>query len=314
MKSALPQEPRQQALERLREDLQGPFDFSIDRKAETQYFHMQTQFIHTGFDGKRTGVETYLLRLRCVPAAISGKKLDEYSCREFGLQLNNGSITTLPTLRLFTYQFDQMSGVLNKGSMFGIPQEPFLGMKDSLGSQLPPDICYATYNNFVDFHALTDVFTRPMKYIKGIGQLKSIVDRIVHPGAFNEAPVSVTRVVRPGSVFRNGELTLQLKGVSLVDDRPCALVNYDSGESTLRMAFIQGNSEDVMMEGGSEYAGDIYIDLATGWVRKVILNEFVVTETHTASKPNKIPGYTARHILLRLISQQDFEKPISILS
>jgi len=91
-------------------------------------------------------------------------------------------------------------------------------------------------------------------------------------------------------------------------------VNYDSGESTLRMAFIQGNSEDVMMEGGSEYAGDIYIDLATGRVRKVILNEFVVTETHTASKPNKIPGYTARHILLRLISQQDFEKPISILS
>ena len=267
-----------------------------------------------GFDGKRTGVETYLLRLRCIPAAISGKKLDECSCREFGLQLNNGQVTTLPTLRLFTYQFDQMSGVLNKGPMFGIPQEPFLGMKDSLGNQLPPDICYATYNNFVDFHALTDVFTRPMKYVKGIEQLQSIGDRIVHPGAFNEAPVSVTGVVRPGSVFRNGELTLQLKGVSLVDGRPCALVNYDSGESTLRMAFIQGNSEDVLMEGGSEYAGDIYIDLATRWVRKVILNEFVVTETYTASKPNKIPGYTARHILLRLISQQDFEKPISILS
>jgi hypothetical protein len=314
MKSTATQELRPEALERLREGLEGPFDLSIERKPDRQYYHMQTQFIHMGFDGKRTGVETYLLRLRCVPAAISGEKLDEYTCHEFGLQLNNGAITTLPALRLLSYQFDVMSGVLVKGPMWGIPQQPFLGMRDSLGNQLPPDICYASYNNFVDFHALGDVFPRPMKYVKGIEQLKSIGDRIVHPGAFNEAPVSVVGVVRAGSVFRNGELTLELKGISLVDNRPCALVNYDSGESTLRMAFIQGNREDVMMEGGSEYTGDIYIDLVSGWVRKVTLDEFVVTQTYTASMANKIPGYTARHILLRLISQQDFEKPISVLS
>jgi hypothetical protein len=268
-----------------------------------------------GFDGKRAGIETYLLRLRCTPAAISGKKLDEYMCQEFGLQLNNGPITTLPALRLLAYQFDVMVGVLSKGPMWNIPQEPFLGMKDSLGNQLPPDICYAAYNNFVDFHALSDVLSKPMKYVKGIEQLKSIGDRIVHPGAFSEAPVSVTGVVRQGSVFRNGELTLELKGVSIVDDRPCALVNYDSGESTLRMTFIQANGgEDVMMEGGSQYLGDIYIDLASGWVRKVTLNESVVTHTNTATRPNKVPGYTVRHILLRLISLQDFEKPVSMLS
>jgi len=314
MKGAAAQQPRQQSLERLRQNLEGQFDLSIDRTPETQYYHMQTQFIHLGFDGKRTGVETYLLRLRCTPAAISGKKHDEYACREFGLQLNSDSITTLPALKLMTYLFDPLAGVLDKGPMWGIPQEPFLGMKDSLGNQIPPDICYAAYNNFVDFHALSDIFPRPMKYIKGIEQLKTVGDRIVHPGAFNEAPVSVSGVVRPGSVFRNGELTLELKGVSLVDDRPCALVNYDSGESTLRMAFVQGNGEDVMMDGGSRYTGDIYIDLASAWVRKVTLNESVVTQTYTATRPNKIPGYTSRHILLRLISQQDFEKPISILS
>lgn len=305
---------RLRGLENVPQALAGPFDFSIDRTPDTQYYHMQTQFVHLNFDGKRTGVETYLLRLRCVSAAISGKKLDEYTCQEFGLQLGNGSIVTIPVLRLFTYQFNQMSGVLDKGPMFGIPQEPFLGMKDSVGNQVPPDICYATYNNFVDFHALTDVFTRPMKYIKGIEQLRSIGDKIVHPGAFNEAPVSVTGVVRPGSVFRNGELTLELKAVSLVDNRPCALVNYDSGESTLRMAFIQNKSEDVLMEGGSEYMGDIYIDLASGWVRKVTLNEAVVTQTSTASRPAKIPGYTVRHILLRQMAPEDFGKPIAILS
>ena len=314
MRSAADEDPSQPAIDRLRQDLQGPFDFSKDRKPETHYSNMQTQFIHLGFDGKRIGVETYMLRLRCTPAATSGKKLDEYTCLEFGLQLNNGPITTLPALRDFSYQFNQMSGVLDKGPMFGIPQEPFLGMKDNLGNQIPPDICYATYNNFVDFHALSDVFPRPMRYVKGIEQLKFIGDRIVHPGAFSEAPVSVTGVVRPGSVFKNGELTLSLKGVSLVDDRPCALVNYDSGESTLRMAFIHVGGEDVNMDGGSRYTGDIYIDLASGWVRRVTLNEAVVTQTYTASNPEKVPGYTARHILLKLISEQDLGKPLSILS
>lgn len=235
--SSLLHEPSQKSLERIRSDLRGPFDLSIDRKPETQYYHMQTQFIHMGFDGKRIGVETYVLRIRVTPAAIAGTKLDEYTCREFGLQLNNGVITTVPGLRLLTYQFDVMAGVLSKDPMWNIPQEPFLGMKDSQGNQLTADICYAAYNNFVDFHALSDVFSRPMKYVKGIEQLKSIGDRIVHPGAFSQASVSVTGVVREGSVFRNGELTLELKGISLVDDRPCALVNYDSGESTLRMAF-----------------------------------------------------------------------------
>jgi hypothetical protein len=308
------QQPRLQALERLRQALEGPFDLSVDREPQTQFYHMQTQFIHIGFDGKRTGVETYLLRLRCIPAALSGKKLDEYTCQEFGLQLGNDNIVTLPPLRHFSYQFDYMSGVGGKGPMFGIPQEPFEGMEDSLGNRLTPDICYAAYNNFVDFHALSDVFPRPLKYIKGIEQLKSVGDRIVHPGAFTEAPVSLNGVVRPGSVFRNGELTLELKGISLVDDRPCALVNYDSGESTLRMAFMEGDKEDVLTEGGSEYTGDLYIDLDSGWVRKVTLNESVVTQATTGSRPNKIPSYTVRHLLLRLISQPEFEKPLSILS
>jgi hypothetical protein len=304
----------QQTLEQLREALRGTLDLSIGREPETQYYHMQTQFIHMGFDGGRTGVETYLLRHRCLPAALSGKKLDEYTCQEFGLKLNDGPFATLPALRSFTYQFDPMSGVLGKGPMFGIPQAPFREMTDSLGTQLPPDVCYAAYNNFVDFHALSDVFPKPMKFVKGVEELKSVGDRIVHPGSFAEAPVSLTGVVRSGSVFRNGELALELKGVSLVDDRPCALVNYDSGESTLRMAFIRGDSEDLMTEGGSEYAGDLYIDLTSGWVRKVTLNEFVVTQTSTASLPNKVPSYTVRHILLRLISEQEFKQPISVLS
>lgn len=294
-------------------DLAGPFDLSVDRTGEVQYFHMQTQFIHIGFDGHRTGVEAYLLRLRCTPGALSGKSLNEYTCKEFGFAVNDGPIATLPRLRQFSYDFDSMSGVLHPGPFFGIPQEPFFGLRDSLGTELSPEVCYAIYNNFVDFHALADVFSRPMKFVKGIETLTRVGDRIVHPGAFTEAPVSLNGVVSPGSTFRNGELTLELKGISLIDGRPCALVNYDSGESTLRMEFVHKDSDNVRTVGGSEYAGDIYLDLASGWVRKVTLNEFVVTETSSMTGPGRVPGYTVRHILLRLIPQSDFEKEITIL-
>jgi hypothetical protein len=302
------------ALERLRDDLGHPFDLSKERTPEVQSYRMQTQFIHLGFDGARTGVETYVLLIRCIPAAVSGGSLDEYRCREFGVQLGKTPLTTLPSLRSFTYRFDYLSGVTAKGPLFGIPHEPFESMTDSLGNPLAPEICYATYNNFVDFHALCDVFPRPLRYIKGVEQLKSLGDRIVHPGAFTEAPVSLGGVVRPGSVFRNGELSLELKGVGLVDGRPCALVNYDSGEATLRMSFAHGADEDVKMEGGSEYTGDIYIDLTSGWVRRVTLDEFVVTQTSTASRPTNVPGYTARHIQLRMLSQAEFDGPISVVS
>jgi len=292
------------------QDLSGPFDLSIGRKPETQYFHMQTQFVHIGFDGKRIGIETYLLRLRCIPAALSGKNLDEYICGEFSLQLNTGGMVTIPALKLWSYQFDLMSGIQGKGPVFGIPHDKFEGMTDSLDNKLTPDICYAIYNNFIDFHSFNDVFSRPMKYGKGIQELKSPGDRIVHSVAFTQAPVNLGSMIKSGSSFRNGEVTLEFKGVSLIDGAACALVGYDSGESTLKMLMEPSQGIEAVTEGGSEYKGDIYIDLETGWVRKVTLDEFVVTEIKVTNSPTKIDAYTVRHLLLRLISQQEFEKEL----
>ena len=46
-----------------------------------------------------------------------------------------------------------------------------------------------------------------------------------------------------------------------------------------KMIMPMSADKDIVTEGGSEYVGDIYIDLATRWVRKATLDEFVVTET-----------------------------------
>jgi len=301
-------------MEGLLRDLGAPLDLSIARKPETQYFHMQTEFIHIGFDGKRTGVETYLLRLICTPSALSGKKLDEYTCSQFGLQLNSENAETIPALKQFTYQFNLMSGVIDKGPVFGIPHEPFDNLTDSKGNKFPSEIRYAIYNNFIDFHSFNDIFSVPMKFGgKGIQDLKFPGDIVVHASAFTEAPVTLGKTIKPGSVFHNGKVTLELKGISVVDRATCAIVGYDSGESTLKMFIQVGENLEAWMEGGSEYRGDIYIDLDSGWARKVTLDENVITQAGAIGSASKTFGYTIRHILLRLINKEEFEKPLVIL-
>jgi len=108
---------------------------------------------------------------------------------------------------------------------------------------------------------------------------------------------------------------LEFKGICTVDEVACAIVGYDSGESNFRMTLALGNGLDAVMKGGSEYKGDMYIDLETGWVRKVTLDEFVVTEAEATNAPSKVYGYTVRHLLLRLVDQLYYaSSPITLLA
>ena len=97
-----------------------------------------------------------------------------------------------------------------------------------------------------------------------------------------------------------------------MDDRACAVIGFDSGESTFKMIMPMGPNMDIVTDGGSEYIGDISIDLETRWVRKITLDEFVVSETvvprggeagAAAAQGMKIQGYTIRHLLTRLVGK-----------
>jgi hypothetical protein len=69
-----------------------------------------------------------------------------------------------------------------------------------------------------------------------------------------------------------------------------------------------GAGKDMETVGGSEYKGDLWIDLATRWVRKVTMDEFVVTETRLPGPGQKITSYTVRHLLMRMIGREEYEK------
>jgi hypothetical protein len=290
-------------------DLQGPFDLAGERTSEVQYFRMETQVVHMGFDGRRTGVDTYTLKLKCVPAALAGKAGDEYTCREFLIRHNDEPSVAVPALAGWTYVFRPTSSGLDEaGQVFGVPHAKFEGLTDSRGRKLLPVSAYLVYNSFIDFHSFNDLLSRPVPDGRGIQDLKSLGQKIIHSAAFTEPPVNLGSAIKAGSVFRNGEMTMELKGLGLVDGAPCAIVGYDSGESTLRMITPLGGDKDVVTEGGSEYAGDMFVDLASRWVRKLTLNEFVVTETTVPGPGPKIRAYTVRHVLSRLIGREEYEK------
>jgi hypothetical protein len=288
--------------------LGGAFDLAAARAQEAQYFIQETQYVHIGFDGRRTGTEAYILKLACLPAGLSGKSGDEYTCREFRLRTNDGPELAIPSLTGWSYVFKRRpEGTDEKGQVLGIPHDRFEGLTDSRGNKLGVGLGYAVYSNFVDFHSFNDVLARPDPSGQGIQDLHNIGQKIIHAAAFSEPPINLGAGVKEGSVFRNGEVSLEFKGLSVVDGAACALVGYDSGECTLKMIMAAGPDKGIVTMGSSQYKGDLFIDLATMWVRKVTMDEFVVTETTVPGPAPKVQGYTVRHLLMRMVSREEFE-------
>jgi hypothetical protein len=293
--------------------LAGPFDLAGPRTAEVQEFVQETRLVHMNMKGQRTGTETLTLRLRFVPSALRGKPGDEYTCLEFSLRKNDGEPVTIPALAGWTHVFLPMpTGMDEKGQVFGIPHDKFEDLVDSRGAKLDVEHQYFVYNSFIDFHAFDALFARPTSGGGGLQDLKVPGQAIVHAAAFTEPPVNLGKGIKAGSYFRNGEIKLAFKGLGFVDGRACAVIGFDSGESTFKMIMPMGPNMDIVTDGGSEYIGDISIDLESLWVRKVTLDEFVVSETlvpvagqagAAASQGMKIQGYTVRHLLTRLVEK-----------
>jgi hypothetical protein len=85
--------------------------------------------VHFAFDGKRTGMETYTVKLRCVPDALSGKGGDEYTVGKFAIRAGQGEAETIPELAGWYYVFPvDTSGLDEKGQVFGIPHGKFVSL------------------------------------------------------------------------------------------------------------------------------------------------------------------------------------------
>ena len=280
---------------RLRADLAGPFDLSSDRRRAAGVFEMQTTYSHFDSAGRKAGGESYVLHLRSLPADPA-RAAQPYDCAGLEVQVGDAELVSIPELTNWSYEFNpaQLS------PLWGIPQERFSALSDG-ARPLPFAVRYAAYVNFIDFHSINDVFTRPMAGGSGsIQDLTAIGQSVQHPTAFMEAPITFGDEIKPGSTFRNGQVTLELKGLSVVDGSPCAILSFAAGDNTLKMITVDASGRESMTDGCSQYKGDIDVDLATLWVRRASLDEYQVAETRGQASGPASTEYTVRHIILRV--------------
>ncbi len=285
--------------------LDREFQLAGKRSQETQYFLMESRLITYALDGSRVGTDIFRLRLKCVPAGIARTAGDEYTCARFTLQQGDAPEMEIPALENWTYVLNQ-AGMDEKGQVFGIDHGKFENLVDRSGAAISPDKIYHVYNAFIDFHSFCDVFAVSAGEGKGIQDLKKIGQKIVHAAAFSEPPVNLGSNTAEGSYFKNGEITLEFKGLSTVNGRTCALLEYDSGESSFKMIMRPMPNMEILSVGSSHYRGDIYKDIATNWVQKVTMNEVVVSETTLPMPPNKIDSVVERIILIRNVGEKEF--------
>jgi len=281
--------------------LTQPFDLGGKRTQEPQYYEQVTKVVGVAPDGTRTLTCLHRLRLSYQPDGAAGR----YVCRKLTLQMGTGPEVRIPALDGWSYVF--LPGIDEKGQVFGIELAKFQGLVDANGAAVPPEMWYQLYNAFIDFHAFCNVFAEPSAPGAGIQDLRAIGQRIVHSAAHSVGPVNLPGFSEPGSQFTNGEVTLELKGVSVVDGAACALLGYDSGDSSFQVLVKPMPEMQVKTIGASHYWGDIYVDLASRWVRKASMTEMVVMKV-TMGEQQLTGGTMERALTITSMSKEEFEK------
>jgi hypothetical protein len=265
--------------------LQQEYDMVPPHVKDTQYYMMESKLLRYDLDG------------------LEG---DEYTCMKFTVQLNNSPEIAIPSLANWKYFFTLAAGDKDeKGQVLGVDHSKFEKLADENGKILPAENTYHVYNAFIDFHSMS-VFTEKTIKGKGAQDLKQVGQKIIHGASFSQPPVNLGSQIAEGSYFKNGEITLTFKGLSLVNNKTCALLGYDSGESSFYMLIKPMANMEVKTKGSSHYQGDIYKDLYGGWIQKATLHEIVISETVVPGQPKNANNVIERSININNVGKNKF--------
>ena len=182
-----------------------------------------------------------------------------------------------------------------QGQLFGIPNSRFKNLTDSTNTPLPPEVGYQVYSMFIYYHSYCTGLAEPTNQGKGIQDLRKIGDKVILETSGIETPIP-GGMGEEGSMFKHGVGTLEFKGVGVVDDVPCAIIGFDSGEGSFTMIVKPMPNIEVLTVGGSHYHGDLYIDLESKWVKKVTKTLTDITKTTMGDK--KIAGGVIKTTLM----------------
>ncbi len=277
------------------------YDLSRERSKEPHFYLVQHQVITHASNGKRKGVDMYKMRLMCKPGdRVARETADKYTCVNFSVKRKDTPEVTIPSLDGWSYAFSKQllneKGLDSQGQMMGIPHTKFEKLTDSTGAKLPIELPYQIYSAFTYFHTCCNELSEPDRFRKGIQDLKKIGDKNVSNISY-ELPIDLGDNILKGSTYKTGETTLELKGLGTVDDTACAIVSYEEigGSWT---AYIKAMPlMTVKTGGGTQIRADIYIDLASFWVKKATYIVTDITKTTLFGVPVEIATIVTTHTI-----------------
>ena len=289
--------------------LQNAYNLAAERSMESRYYCMETKVVYLGEDGTRTVPVTVRLLLMCAPAGQASQDGYWYTCAKLVIQKENEREVHIPALDGWSYLFKRANdGSFNHGGLvYGIDHGRFQGLKDDEGNALPPEGAYGMYNMLIDFHAFCNQFAQRTMTKKGIQDLERIGQKIVHESAFSEPTLQLSGNISEGSYFKNGEVTLEFKGLSTVDGVACALVGFDSGDSSFKFSVNPTPDMKIKTVGAAHYWGDLHIELDSRWVRKVAMGELTVSKV-TLGDQQDIKSVMERRTTIKALDKDEFEK------
>jgi hypothetical protein len=285
------------------------YDLAGGRSLGAHYYHLQTEVATHSREGVLKSTDIYRERLICEPGDRSAGEADTFTCAQFSVQRGDGPEVTIPSLEGFSYQVNKQllddAQLDEQGQLYGIPEAQFEDLIDSTGEKLPFEVGYQVYSTFFYYHGYTE-YAEPIPDGKGVQHLTRIGDKIVHAAAFQETVIPGS-LAGKGSFWKNGEVTLEFKDLGEVDGNACAILGLDWGECTWSMPMTVMRPMRLKTSGVSTCRGDIYLDLETRWVRKLVttLSEETVTTMWGVPVDRSKPVTT---LTIRVVNRDEFDQ------
>jgi hypothetical protein len=264
-----------------KEVLTQAYDLVGERSKETHYYIVQSELGTHSSKGVLKSTDVYREHLKVEAGDRSTGEADRFTCKKFSLKRGDAPEVTIPSLEGFSYDVNKdlldANGIDENGELYSVPEETFEGLEDDSGAELPFEVGYQVYSAFYYYHSYTDYAEATSQGV-GIQDLKKIGDTVVVEGSFAESPLP-GKLAKEGSFWKNGEITLAFNGLSIVDDKTCAVLGLDSGVCHWSMPMTYMPIMNLKTVGVSNYQADIYLDLESRWVRKLDMVLFEKTTT-----------------------------------
>ena len=137
---------------------------------------------------------------------------------------------SIPSLADWSYEFSKQlldeEGLDSNGHMMGIPHHKFDKLTDSTGAKLPIELPYQIYSAFTYFHTCCNMLIEPSQLGTNIEGLKKVGDKSVSDIS-PELPIDLEKVTIKRSIFKTGKETREFKGIGIVVDVACALLEMN---------------------------------------------------------------------------------------